>query len=181
MKALKIKLIILLTITPFIVFGQGDCSSFFKYRKPEAPFEYNDQSKSAMCVSGKSYDFKLPLTKGKDYRIKFFAAPVFNNRINFKIIDESTNETVLKLPGASPSGEAGTSALQTYFDEEQDKDVHPYFDFYPVTSTTLKIIIDVLPAPEDPNSSADATVPKKFLRGCITVVILDKQSENSSF
>lgn len=182
MKTLKLHLIALLVLLPLFSFGQGDCSSFFKYRSPEPPYEYNDQSKGAVCVSGNTYEFKLPLTKGKDYRLKFYAAPVFNNRINFKIIDESTHETVLDLPGASNSGQPGTSVLQPYYNDDNGKMVHPFFDFYPVTSTNLKIIIEVLPAPgtpqaDDPNHKA----PDKILRGCITVVVLDKPSLNSSF
>ncbi len=182
MKTLKLHLISLLILTPLFSFSQGDCSSFFKYRNPEPPYEYNDQSKGAVCVSGNSYDFNLPLIKGKDYRLKFYAAPIFDNRIRFKIIDESSNKTVLDLPGESDSGVAGTSALQEYFNEEDGKMVHPYFDFYPVTSTNLKIIIDVLPAPGQKEAeAAGAKVPDKILKGCITVVILDKPAVDSSF
>mgnify|MGYP005839384931 CR=1 FL=1 len=182
MRTLKFQFILIIALMPLFAFAQGDCSSFFKFRNPEPPYEYNDQSKGAVCVSGNTYEFKLPLTKGKDYRLKFYAAPVFNNRINVKIIDESSHETIMDLPGASNSGRPGTAVLQPYYDEDTGKTIHPYFDFFPVTSTNLKIIIEVLPAPgqqqhEDPTRK----MPEKKLRGCITVVVLDKPSLNSSF
>lgn len=178
----KITIILSLILMPLFAFSQGDCSSFFRFRSPEPPYEYNDQSKGAVCVSGNTYEFKLPLTKGKDYRLKFYAAPVFNNRINFKIIDESTHETVLDLPGQSNSGKAGTQVLKPYFDEDTGKEVHPYFDFFPVTSTNLKIIIEVLPVPnQEQHDDPDRKIPEKKVRGCLTVVVLDKPSLNSSF
>ncbi|MEA2041591.1 MAG: hypothetical protein U9N85_03455 [Bacteroidota bacterium] len=182
MKNIKIITIVVFLLVPLMVSAQGDCSKFFKFRKPEAPFEYNDLSKGAVCVTGETYEFKLPLTKGKDYRLKFYAAPVFNNKINFKIIDESSHEVILDLPGQSNSEQKGTCVLKDYYDEDSGKMEHPYFDFYPVSSTNLKIIIDVLSAPgqekhDDPNFKA----PEKKNRGCVTVVILDKPSLNSSF
>ncbi len=181
---MKTKLLYLsafLFLIPLFSNAQSKCSDFFKYRRPEAPYEYNDQSSSAVCVTGQTYEFVLPLTKGKDYRLKFFAAAVFNNRINFKIIDESTHETVLDLPGESPTREEGTCVLADYYDEDTGKSHHPYFDFYPATSTTLKIIIEVLDVPQEQSSDPSIKKQKKINRGCVTVVILDKPSDNSSF
>ncbi len=186
MRIFKIAIIALMLLLPSFIRAQGDCSSFFKYRRPEAPYEYNSQSKSAMCVTGNTYEFILPLTKGKDYRLKFFAAAVYNNKINFKIIDQSTHEVVLELPGAVglyQDVKPGTCVLQNYMDLDSDKMVHPFFDFYPVTSTTLKIIIEVIDLPQDAvnDNSTTNKAPKKQSRGCITVVVLDKPSTSSSF
>ncbi len=180
MKLIKITLLAIIMQLPLWASAQGDCSSFFKFRKPAAPYAYNDQSSSAMCVTGNNYEFILPLTKGKDYRLKFYAGAVFNNRVNFKIIDQSTHETILDLPGESRTNEEGTAVLRDYWDENKNKDVHPYFDFYPVTSTSLKIIIEVLPVPQGDDGSGVKKQLKQE-RGCITVVILDKPSPKSSF
>ena len=139
---MKSKLILILTVIlllPLFADAQAKCSDFFKYRIPEAPFEYNDQSSSAVCVTGQTYEFVLPLTKGKDYRLKFYAAAVFNNRIKFKIIDQSNHETVLDLPGESATREEGSCVLADFWDDDTGKSKHPSFDFYPVTSTTLKM------------------------------------------
>ncbi len=176
----KLLFILALGLLPLFSNAQAKCSDFFQYRTPEAPYQYNDQSSSAVCVTGQTYEFILPLTKGKDYRLKFYAAAVFNNRINFKIIDQSTHQTVLELPGESPTREEGTCVLADYFDEDSGKPHHPYFDFYPVTSTTLKIILEVLPVPQ-PESDPNVMKQVKVERGCVTVVILDKPSDNSSF
>lgn len=181
MKSKFIHIIVILLLLPLFSDAQAKCSDFFKYRRPEAPYEYNDQSSSAVCVTGQTYEFILPLTKGKDYRLKFYAAAVFNNRIKFKIIDQSNHETVLDLPGESSIREEGTCVLADFWDDDTGKSKHPYFDFYPVTSTTLKIIMEVLPAPQDQSSDPTVKKQEKFLRGCVTVVVLDKASEESSF
>jgi len=181
---MKSKLILILTIIlllPLFADAQAKCSDFFKYRRPETPFEYNDQSSSAVCVTGQTYEFVLPLTKGKDYRIKFYAAAVFNNRIKFKIIDESSHETVLDLPGESSSREEGTCVLADFYDDDSGKSSHPYFDFYPATSTTLKIIMEVLPVPQEESDDPNIKKQIKLNRGCVTVVVLDKPADNSSF
>ncbi len=181
---MKSKLILILTIIlllPLFADAQAKCSDFFKYRRPEAPFEYNDQSSSAVCVTGQTYEFVLPLTTGKDYRLKFYAAAVFNNQVKFKIIDESSHETVLELPGESSSRYEGTCVLADFFDEDSGKSAHPYFDFYPATSTTIKIIMEVLPAPQTASDNPNIKKQVKHNRGCVTVVVLDKPAEKSSF
>jgi len=180
---MKSKIIILFTaivLFPLFSEAQGRCSDFFKYRRPDATYEYNDQSSSAVCVTGQTYEFVLPLTKGKDYRLKFYSAAVFNNKINFKIIDESSHETVLDLPGESMSRAEGTCVLADYYNEDTGKSSHPYFDFYPASSITLRIIIEVLPAPQG-ESEPNIKKQVKLNRGCVTVVVLDKPAENSSF
>ena len=71
--------------------------------------------------------------------------------------------------------------MADYWDEDTGKSKHPYFDFFPVTSTTLKIIIEVLPAPQGESSDPNIKKQVKTNRGCVTVVVLDKTSENTSF
>ncbi|MCD4794569.1 MAG: hypothetical protein K8R54_15140 [Bacteroidales bacterium] len=181
MKSKFIHIIVILLLLPLFSDAQAKCSDFFKYRRPEAPYEYNDQSSSAVCVTGQTYEFILPLTKGKDYRLKFYAAAVFNNRINFKIIDQSNHETVLDLPGESGSREEGSCVLADFWNDDTGKAKHPYFDFYPVTSTTLKIIIEVLPTPQGESSDPNVKKQIKMNRGCVTVVVLDKKADNTSF
>jgi len=172
----------LLLTLPLLANAQVDCSDFFKYRKANPPFNYNSLSKSAVCVTGNKYEFIVPLTKGFDYRLQFFASPVFNNQIDFKIIDLNTNEVVMALPGESMDMAKGTCVLKAYFDEKTSKQVHPYFDFYPPNSTTLKIIIDVKPIQVVQNTAAGAyNAPAPREKGCITVLILDRPSSETGF
>ncbi len=181
MKSKIISLFTIIILFPILASSQGKCSDFFTYRKAEAPYEYNDQSSSAVCVTGQTYEFVLPLTKGKDYRLKFYAAAVFNNRINFKIIDESSHETVLELPGQTADRKEGTCVLADFYDDDSGKSTHPYFDFYPQNSTTLKIIMEVLPLEQSKDEDPNIKKQVKHNRGCITVVVLDKPANNSSF
>ncbi len=173
--------VLILFILPIFGLAQDRCSAFFTYRKAVPPYGFNDQSKSAICMTGKSYELHLPLTKGKDYRLKFFAAAVFNNNLRFKIIDQGTHETVLDLPGKSESGEEGSCVLADYFDEASGKSIHPYFDFYPATSTTLKVIIEIDDLPQPQNSSTSFKKQKRVAKGCVTIVVLDKPSDDSTF
>lgn len=177
-RKVKIAFIILLML-PFAGMAQLDCSSFFKYRKANPPFRYNSASKSAVCITGNKYEFILPLQKGFDYRLQFYASPVFNNNINFKIIDLNTNETVLDLPGETEFGEKGSCVLKAYFDEGTNKQVHPFFDFYPSQATSLQIIIDVQPLPKEETSGYNAPAPRE--KGCITVLVLDKPAMDTGF
>ena len=62
MKSKFIHIIVILLLLPLFSDAQAKCSDFFKYRRPEAPYEYNDQSSSAVCVTGQTYEFILPLT-----------------------------------------------------------------------------------------------------------------------
>jgi len=160
-------------LSPFFAGAQNCASQLELHKKIEKPFTLNDMSKSATCVSGNTYEFKLPLTKGKDYRIQFYAAAVFNNKINFTVIDESTHETVLSLPGETFDRKIGSCVLAPWWDEETMKEFHPYFDFYPPTSTTLKIILEIPEAPQDTTDDG-SVAPKKFNRGCVTVMVYDK-------
>jgi hypothetical protein len=184
MKIKELSLIITVLLFTVALSAQNmDCPSTLSLRKATPPFAFNDLSKSAQCVSGKKYEFLVPLMKGKDFRFTFFASPIFNNQINFRIIDMNTNEKVLDLPGESSNAVKGASVLREYFDENSKKLVHPYFDFAPNGSTTLKIIIEVLAndadAPATDQSSFKAPEEKK--KGCITVFIQDKVSEDVGF
>ncbi len=168
MKQLKIIILFSFLLLPFIGFSQIDCSNFLADRKAEEPYRINSLSKSAVCVSGHTYEFVVPLQKGYEYRIIFYASSVFNNKINFKIVDLNTGKTVLDLPGESETNEKGTAALAPYYDERTGREIHPYFDFIPQTTTNLKIIIEVLPQ-------------KDLIKGCVAVMILDKVSEEGGF
>lgn len=179
MKLFKLSLILFLAISPFLSDAQNCAGQIELYKRAERPYKLNDMSKSAVCVSGNTYEFKLPLTKGKDYRLKFYAAAVFNNKIEFTIIDESSGETLLNLPGETFDRKVGTCVLASWWDEESEKEVHPYFDFYPTSSTTLKVIMEIAEAPQ-PTPAADGTKPpKKFNRGCVTVMVFDKPAAES--
>jgi hypothetical protein len=180
----SIKFIIFILLIPVASIAQNlDCPSSLKSRKVTAPFSFNDLSKSAQCVNGKKYEFMVPLMKGKDYRFTFYASPIFNNKINFRIFDMNSNKVVLDLPGESAEQTKGTCVLREYNDNTLKKLVYPYFDIVPSNSTTLKIIIDVL-ASEAATTTSDQssfTAPEEKKKGCITVFIQDKNSDDGGF
>ena len=184
MKIKDLTLIVGLLIFSVSITAQNmDCPSTLGQRKATPPFAFNDLSKSAQCVTGKKYEFLVPLMKGKDYRFTFYASPIFNNQINFRIIDMNTNEKVLDLPGEGATAAKGASVLREYFDENSKKMIHPYFDFAPNGATTLKIIIDVLTGEADKPATDQSSfkAPEEKKKGCITVFIQDKVSEDVGF
>lgn len=150
-------------------FSQMDCSGILKSLVAEDGFELNSLSKGAACISGHEYEFIVPVVKGKEYRFIFYASPVFNNDLNFTIIDQNKaqgSNIVMDLPGKLngslvPEGPNET-VLQAYYDDKLNKEVHPYFTVIPSESTSLQIVIDI--AEKD-----------DLLRGCVTVVILDRE------
>jgi len=181
MKILKFKIILLLLFIPVTIFAQSlDCPSRLKMRRPTPPFNFNDLSKSAQCLTGKKYEFVLPLTKGKDYRLSFYASPVFNNNIQFRIIDLNSGEKVLDLPGETEGSNKGECVLRAYYDDKINKLVHPHFDFYPSSSTQLKIIIEVASIKQD-NVDSNFNAPETREKGCITVFIQDRKADVIGF
>ncbi len=181
MKKLKI-LILVVLLSPLYLGAQSlDCSSKLKLLHPSKSFTFNNLSKSAACVTGKKYEFILPLMKGKDYRISFFASSIFNNKINFRIIDTSSGSKVLDLPGDVEDAQKGTCVLKEYLDKVENKMIHPYFDFHPTSSTTLKIIIDIAEKEQPQTTSEGYSAPKEFEKGCITVFVQDKKAEELGF
>jgi hypothetical protein len=182
MKMKKFKLLMVLIIFPIALIAQTDCPSTLKSRKASPPYSFNDLSKSAQCISGKKYEFMVPLMKGKDYRFTFYASSIFNNQINFRIIDMNSNQKVLDLPGEATNPAKGQCVLREYFDNESKKLVYPFFDIIPNNSTTLKIIIDVLAeASETPADQSSFKAPEEVKKGCITVFIQDKPSDDVGF
>lgn len=177
---MKLKIVLLILVFPVVTFAQLDCSSFFKYRKPEKPYEYNSQSKSAVCVTGNTYEFVISLYEGHEYRMSFYASPVFNNDMTFKIVDMNTTETVLNLPGESETNEKGTCALKAYFDLQSGQSVQPFFDFYPSSTTNLKIIIEIADLGESSSSDGEY-VSAQQEKGCVTVLILDTEAAETGF
>ncbi len=168
----KTKLLLaLLLISPTMIFAQMDCSSFLKDLKVDNPFNLSSLSKSAVCVSGHSYEFVVPLSKGVQYRFVFYASSVFNNNIHFKMTDLNTNKEIINLPGASETNEKGTAALAPYQDPVTYNNIHPYFDVFSSNATSIKVVIDV----------AETKSATDLIKGCISVVILDRTIEGGSF
>ncbi len=180
----KVKLLaFLIFLYSFSLHAQSlDCSSKIKSLAPNSSFNFNELSKSATCVTGKKYEFVIPLLGGKEYRISFHASSVFNNKINFRIIDENTGEKVLDLPGETEDPRKGSCVLVPYLDNEINRMVHPHFDFVVKQATRLKIIIDIADKRQQTQaSSAGYAAPKDTNRGCITVFIQDRNNENEGF
>ncbi len=166
MKKAKILIVLLLTL-PLLSFSQIDCSGMLGSLEPEDGFEINSLSKGAPCVSGHTYEFIVPVKEGYEYRFIFYASPVFNNDLHFKIMDQSkpaNDNIVMDLPGKKTDGSLvlkNETVLQAYYDERLAHEVHPYFSVIPQSTTNLKIVINV-------DEKSD------LIKGCVTVVILDK-------
>ena len=158
------------------------CQTVLKYRQASYPYQYSNLSKTAVCTSGKTYEFIVPLESGNEYRLSFFASSVFNHQINFRIIDLSTNEQVLDLPVESENMESCTCALREYFHNKLNKLVHPYYDFIPKNSTNIKIIIEI-PSVDGKKSLINSIYQGNIdkIRGCVTVFVQDKKAEDFGF
>jgi len=179
MNFLKFTLIIGLISVSYSIFAQQNCSQALDFHRErvQKPWEFSDMSKSATCATGNTYEFNMPLLKGKEYRIMFYAAAVFNNRMRFKIIDQSTHEVIMDLPGETTMNEKGTIVLKDYYDGVLEKMIHPYFDFIPGSSTNFRIIIDVLPLEGQKKSDAGFKAPEEKDKGCVTIIVLDANVE----
>ncbi len=158
-----------------------DCISILKYRQASPPFQFSNLSKSAECTSGNTYEYVIPLDKGKEYRLSFFASSIFNNKIKFRIINLNTLEKVLDLDGESEPG--GISALGDYFNDKINKIEHPHFDFHPTSSTTLKVIIDIpdIELVKKLDETWESKAEKDTISGCITVFIQYKNVGDFGF
>ncbi len=183
---MKIKVIIttilFLSFTWSTIYSQDfDCLTKLKMRQANAPYKINELSKSAICKTGEKYEYNIELKKDKDYRLSFFASSVFNNKINFKILNKTTGELLINLPGVSIDDVQGC-ALKEYFDDKSNKLVHPFFNFSPKVYTQLKIIIEVDLEPDKhllhTNNLLASNDQKK---GCVTVFVQTKDLEVEGF
>lgn len=165
----KIILILVVSLLPIFGFGQN-CASFISYNTPLYPYKYNSQSKSATCQTGRTYKFIVTLLKGKEYKLSFYASSVFDNKINFKIIDETSGEVVLERPGETEEISKKGSVLVSPVDlETAIMGDYPSFDFHPVNSMKLQIEIELSEATND-RGEPDVR------RGCIGVLIQEKKA-----
>lgn len=168
----KLILIVAISTLPLWGFGQN-CSSFISYNTPQYPYKYNGQSKSATCQTGRTYKFIVTLLKGNEYKLSFYASSVFDNKINFKIIDESTGDVVLERPGQSEDISKKGSVLVAPMDmETAEMGDYPSFDFHPLNSMKLQIEIDVLTAQTEQGV-------EETRRGCVGVLIQEKKATSN--
>ncbi len=134
----------------------------------------SDISTSEVVKSGEIYNFMIPLKAGKEYRLYFMASSVFNNRINIKIIERSSNQIVIDTYYKKTQDDWGDDydqkLLKTEWNEEDNKMEQPHIDLEPVTSTNIVIIIDVLEAEKEITSDKI-----KKLRGCFSIIVLEKK------
>jgi len=158
-----------------------DCLTKLRMRQARAPYQINNLSKSAVCRTGEKYEYNIELGKDRDYRLSFFASSVFNNKINFRILNKTTGELLIDLPGVSLDNVQGC-ALQAYFDNKSNRMVHPFFDLSPEVDTQLKIIIEV-----DSETSKyefntnDILASSHQKKGCVTVFVQSKSAEKEGF
>jgi hypothetical protein len=157
-----------------------DCQSILNYRKLSFSYKNNSLSKSAVCSSGKTYEFVTALNPDNEYRFSFFASSVFNHKINFKIIDIGTNELILDLKGESEDSDTGTCALRSYFNDKENKLVHPHFDMYPQKQTNIKIIVEI-PSVNNAEQSNSIYQKGSEIQGCVSIFIQDKKVDDRGF
>jgi hypothetical protein len=158
-----------------------DCASTIRYRYSSSPYEFDKQSKSAICYLGEKYEYKVFLLQSVDYRFSFYASSIFNNNIRFKIINLSTGEVLLDLPGDAT--ENNTSAiLLDYYDPNKKKYVHPYYDIMPEVDGNYKVIVEVgeQKKPTDVDNSI-ILVDSNRKKGCVTIFLQSKQGERFGF
>lgn len=170
MKKAKLLLLLLLALPTFI-FAQMDCSKTLKNLEVDDPFTLNSLSKTAVCVSGRTYEFTVPLTEGHLYRFIFKASSAFNNDLHFKMTDLNANKEIMNLPGKvgeNEVNEKGKAVLEPYIDELTFKNIHPFFDVLPTSSTSIKIVIEV-------------EEMEVLTKGCVTVIILDREFDDGTF
>jgi len=181
-KYFRLSMILSLSMWSFGVFAQEmDCASTIKYRYASAPFQFDKQTKSAVCYTGQKYEYVVYLFEGVDYRFSFFASSIFNNNIRFKIININTGELVLDLPGAA--SENNTSAiLQDYYDPNRKKFIHPYYDLLPEQNSNYKVIVEVGDQKsENEINNASILVDSNQTKGCVTIFLQSKMAENYGF
>jgi len=158
-----------------------DCMSTLKLRYASPPYKFNELSKSAVCRTGEKYEYLMKLEKNSDYRISFFASTVFNNNINFKILNNGSGEILIDMPGLTDDTKK-LNALEVYFDSETNKLIHPFFDLSPKLDTEIKILVDIIPenleAYTEPNGILVQNNQKK---GCVTIFIQSKPTEIDGF
>jgi hypothetical protein len=131
-----------------------------------------------------------------EYRVQFYASPVFNNEVQVKIVEGEGN-VLVDLPGkVDDEPKKGMTCLQDYMDTKTNKLVHPYFDFTSQNATRLTFMIDIkdhMEYTEEPvydewgtliEMKKKAVIPEggpEKVKGCFTVYIIDKPAEVSAF
>jgi hypothetical protein len=158
-----------------------DCASTIKYRYADNPYEFNEQSKSAICYTGQVYEYEIKLIEGIDYRFSFFASSIFNNNIRFKILNRSTGELLLDLPGEA-AGNNTSAILEDYFDPIQKKFIHPYFEILPEENVNYKVIVEVGDLSKDTGLNNNSILlDSNQKKGCVTIFIQSKNSDSFGF
>lgn len=178
------RILLMLIVVSISVNATGqlmDCASTLKYRYASPPYTFNEQSKSATCYSGEKYEYNISLSHDTEYRFSFFASPIFNNNIRFKIINTTTGELLLNLPGEA-AGNNTSAILQDYFDEKQNKFIHPFFDLAPETDCNYKVIVEVGELRENKAMKSSVILADSDQKkGCVTIFMQSKSAENYGF
>jgi len=163
-----------------------DCQSTLSLRKASPPYTYNDLSKSMPCSTDKKYEHEISLKPGKEYQISFYASATFNNRMSFQIVDTKTGVKLMDLPGQTQDSKKGECVLNEYYDLSTGKMTYPFFEFIPVETLNLKIIVNI---PEykyklkvsdaDPELGTEEKYEEitEKRKGCVTIYIQDMVSE----
>jgi len=182
MKYIKFSVIIVFTFLSLSMYAQEmDCASTIRYKYSSAPYEFDIQSKSAICYLGEKYEYVVSLKENIEYRFSFFASSIFNNNIRFKIYNLATGEIVLDLPGDA-AGSNTAAILKEYYDPNKKKFVHPYYDVMPETSSNYKIIVEVGEQKTEAEiNNASILVDSNRTKGCVTVFLQSKKSESYGF
>jgi hypothetical protein len=116
-----------------------------------------------------------------EYRFSFFASAIFNNNIRFKIINKTTGELMLDLPGEA-AGNSTSAILEDYFDEKQNKFVHPYYDLSTDQECNYLVVVEVGELNENNSlTNSNILVDNDQKKGCVTIFMQSKSTENFGF
>ena len=163
-----------------------DCENVLRYRKATPPWQFSALSKGLQCSTNNKYEHIVVLKPGMEYRISFYASTIFNNRMQFKIIDVKSGKTLMDLPGETTENKQGECVLKEYWDYRIEKSVYPYFEFTPKEIQELKLLIDIPEYKEKikiRDKNEDLGVEEEWReyvekrKGCIGIFIQEMKAE----
>jgi len=190
-----IKLLVFIFFLPVTIFAQN-CADYLTVQPIRPGYDYNALSKSGTVKTGKKYKFVFNLNKGKVYRFTFHSSSGLNNGAEFTITDQSTGQAILFLPRQVPEpvledlqyDDYGNVIEKTTETKEvkqyvsapgslfknvlkaeyvNDKLSYPYFEFKPVNSLNLEVVVDVLPLDDG-----------SIKQGCLGILVQDKDTDD---
>lgn len=189
-------------LLPLFGFSQN-CSDFLNVQRSgiRYPWKYDIQSKSAIFFAGKNSRVNIICNEGKDYKISFLVSSQIMNEVNIKVTDatgkvyfstgideelikslKQKKEMLISLENQNIKIKAGKKKIELeanmnnlkleiskYENEIEQKRYKPntFFEFTP--ASTMELIVHV------------SATEKCSGKGCVGILIANKQSEKSGF